>query len=87
MPNVNPLTVHQLLHFKMFRKDQTESTCVADIEYNPETQDMTVTFVKRGTYVYHDVPLDTYTDFELAASQGTYFNLYIREQFSFERIA
>lgn len=87
MPKVNSLTVHQLLHFKMFRKDQTESTCVANIQYDPETQDMTVDFVKRGTYIYHDVPLDTYTDFELSASQGKYFNFYIRDQFSFERVA
>lgn len=87
MPSVNPLTLHRLLSFKMFNKGQTESTCVADVSYDPETFEMTVAFVKRGTYKYFEVPLDEYVDFETANSQGTYFNLYIRDRYSFERIA
>ena len=87
MPPLSSKTVHDLLRFKMFRKDQTESTCVADISYDPETGDMTVAFVQRGTYVYHDVPLDDYTDFQLSNSHGKYFNFYIRDKFNFERIA
>lgn len=87
MPGINPLTLHQIRHFKEFRKDQTESTAIADIQYDPETFDMTVVMMKRGTYVYHDVPLDTYVDFNLSTSQGKYFNFYIRDQFSYERVA
>jgi hypothetical protein len=87
MPQVSPKTVQDLIKFKMFRRDQTESTCVADITYDPETLDMTVEFIKRGTYVYHDVPLDEFTDFQLSNSQGRYFNFYIRDRYSFERIA
>src|ERR1700723_4503824 len=82
MPKVSSKTVHDLLRFKMFNKTQTESTCVADIEYDPETEDMTVSFVKRGVYVYLNVPLDDFTDFQLSASQGKYFNFYIRDKFS-----
>jgi KTSC domain-containing protein len=87
MPQVSHKTIHDLIKFKMFRKDQTESTCVADITYDPETQDMTVAFVKRGTYLYHMITLDEFTDFQLASSQGRYFNFYIRDRYSFERIA
>lgn len=87
MPQVSPKTLHDLIKFKMFRKDQTESSCIADITYDPETLDMTVEFVKRGVYVYHAVPLDEMTDFQLSASQGRYFNLYIRDRYSFERIS
>ena len=68
-------------------REKPESACVADISYDPETQDMTVEFQERGTYVYHEVPLGDYVDFQSAGSQGTYFNLYIRPKFSYERIS
>jgi hypothetical protein len=70
----------------MFDKSQTESTCVANVEYDPTTQDMTIAFIKRGTYKYFEVPIDTYVDFETAGSQGKYFNLYIRDRYTFERV-
>jgi hypothetical protein len=87
MPLVNSKTLGNLRTFKMFDKHQTESTCVANIGYDPDTLDLTVEFIKRGTYVYHDVPLDTYVDFELSSSQGKYFNFYIKNQFSYERVS
>lgn len=86
MPNISPLTLNKLLKFKMFGKGQTESTCVADVEYNPLTREMTVQFVERGTYKYKEVPIDEYVDFEMAASQGKYFNLYVRDRYSYERV-
>lgn len=63
-----------------------ESRCVASVDYNLEEQIMTIEFVERGTYEYKDVPLDVYVDFAQAESQGRYFNLYIREQYSNYRI-
>lgn len=86
MPEINPLTLNKLLHFKMF-KDETKSTCIADVQYEPTTREMLVQFVERGTYKYHDVPIEDYVDFETAGSQGKYFNLYIRDKFSYERVA
>lgn len=82
--HVSPLTLYRLLKFSY--KEHSNSTCVADVNYNPITQEMVIVFQQRGTYKYHDVPLDTYVDFESAGSRGTYFNLYIRPQFSYERI-
>jgi hypothetical protein len=79
-----------------------KSTCIASIDYNPETEEMDVTFVGppyggRGTWRYYDVPFDVYVDFRTAQSssesfkyapggQGRYFNLYIRGQYDAERI-
>ena len=84
MPKVSPLTLTRLLKFKM--KEGPESKCVADISYDPESQEMTVEFQQRGTYKYQNVPLDEYVDFQSAGSQGKYFNNYIRDRYSFERI-
>ena len=83
MPKVSPLTLTRLLKFKT---KLFESKCVADISYDPESQEMTVEFQQRGTYKYQNVPLDEYVDFQSAGSQGKYFNNYIRDRYSFERI-
>lgn len=64
-----------------------ESTCCADVDYDLETQEMTVQFQQRGTYVYSDVPLDEFLNFQQAGSRGTYFNLYVRNRYPYERIA
>jgi hypothetical protein len=86
MPRVPGATLATLLQFKF--KEKPSSTCCADVSYDPETNDMTVAFVNRGTYIYHEVPLDEYVDFASSGSQGTYFNLYIRPKYTnFERIS
>jgi len=63
-----------------------ESSCVAKVDYNFAEGSMTVAFQRRGTYKYFDVPWDEFMNFQGASSRGTYFNLYIRDQFSYQRI-
>lgn len=89
MPTVNSLTLAKLIQgVKKYGKiQQIESECVANIDYDVESSDLTVEFQQRGTYVYHGVDLDTYTDFAQASSWGQYFNNYIRNAgYSYERI-
>ena len=67
--------------------ERAKSTCVANVEYDPETQDLTIEFNERGTYVYHVVPPDVYIDFETSGSRGHYFNENIRGgNYEFERV-
>ena len=67
------------------------SRCVRSLDFQLTDEsgrgDLTVEFMQRGTYIYHDCPLDAYVDFAGAGSQGQYFNLYIRDQYQYERIA
>lgn len=63
-----------------------ESSCVARVDYNFEEGSMIVAFQQRGTYKYFDVPFDEFMNFQGASSRGTYFNLYIRDQFNYQRI-
>jgi hypothetical protein len=89
MPSVNPLTLAKLIQgVKKYGKQiQIESEAIENIDYDVESSDLTVEFKQRGTYVYHGVDLDMYTDFVQASSWGTYFNLYIRNiGLSYERI-
>jgi KTSC domain len=97
MPKIDNTTLRRLLQRKKEIPTGVESRCVASLDYEPfveggTTGDMTVTFVGPpnggyGTYKYKDVPLNVYVDFAGAASQGQYFNLYIKNQFAYERIS
>jgi hypothetical protein len=90
MPVVSAYTLRRLLEpLKETGRERNvalESRAIQVVDYDPETSDLTVEFVNRGTYRYSGVPLDTYVDFATAESQGRYFNLYIRDKFSYERI-
>ena len=86
MPRVDNNTLRRLLD-KDHDESRPESTAINSIDYDPDSSKLTVEFHKRGTYEYYDVPLDTYVDFQQSSSHGTYFNLYIRDQFTFTRIA
>ena len=64
----------------------TNSSCTHSIAYEVESQELTIVFVERGTYKYFGVPADDYLGLKEANSQGTYFNLYIRDRYPYERI-
>lgn len=63
-----------------------ESDCVNSLEYDEEHQQMTVHFNKRGSYTYFDVEPYVFAEFNNAGSRGTYFNLYVRDRYEYERI-
>ena len=63
------------------------SSCVANITYDAIEAVMTVAFKQRGTYNYFNVSPTEFLDFHGSSSKGTYFNLYIRDRYSYERIA
>ncbi len=64
-----------------------ESTAIDSIDYDIESEQLTVVFHQRGTYTYFNFPPDEYANFNFASSRGTYFNLYIRNAgYDFERV-
>jgi len=62
------------------------SVCVADLQYDPLTQECVCVFQKRGTYKYNDMTPDIFAEWNTSSSRGTYFNLYVRNQYDYERI-
>lgn len=79
--------------FKNLQPRPGESICIANAEWLPVSEDiligdLTIEFMQRGTYIYHEVPMDEYLNLAEAPSQGQYFNMYIRNAgYSYERIA
>ena len=72
---------------KSLEPKDVDSECVASLSYDPEREQMTVEFQERGTYTYFDVDVNTYSEFNNAGSRGTYFNMYVRDRFEYERIS
>lgn len=78
---------NRIISSKEISPREWESECVADLSYDPEREEMTIVFQKRGTYAYFDVPIWVYAEFNNAGSRGTYFNSYIRGNYSYERVS
>jgi hypothetical protein len=78
---------HELL------KREHGSECVASLEYIPNSEEdpehgqVICEFVKRGTYAYFDFDVWTFAEWNSAGSRGIYFNLYVKGNFPYERIA
>lgn len=64
-----------------------ESECVASLKYDEERQVATCQFHKRGTYDYFDMDPGTFAEWNQAGSRGTYFNLYVRGRYEYDKIA
>ena len=63
------------------------STVIRSHSYDPETSELTITFVTGRRYVYDKVPQDVYGAFKAAFSRGTFFNRRIREHYGYREIA
>lgn len=87
MPAIDNTTLRRLLQRKSEIPAGVESRCVATYDYDLESNELTVVFQARGTYKYRNFPLAEFVDFANSFSLGQYFNLYIRDQYSFERLA
>jgi hypothetical protein len=62
------------------------SSAIADIEYHPERERLTVTFVTGRIYEYVDVPSEVVASFRSAFAKGTFFNSYIRDRYDFREL-
>src|SRR6476469_7534528 len=64
------------------------STAIRNTQYDPATRILSVWFVPSGhRYDYADVAPATYAAFRKAASKGRFFHEFIREHYSYRRVA
>lgn len=54
--------------------------------YDPDSRVLTITFNTGATYEYSDVPPSVWSELCNAASAGSYFSAYIRNEYPCERI-
>jgi ABC-type uncharacterized transport system substrate-binding protein len=61
------------------------SSYINAVEYDPQTQDLTVTFADGAVFLYSDVPVAEYQRLTRAPSVGKYFYAFIRDSYSYEQ--
>ncbi|AFY68553.1 hypothetical protein Pse7367_0237 [Thalassoporum mexicanum PCC 7367] len=69
----------------MERKSVSSSN-LASVGYAPDTQILEVEFMNGGLYQYSSVPQSVYAGLMSASSHGSYFNQYVRNVYSYQKI-
>lgn len=64
---------------------KSQSTAIKSFDYDEEKKILKVEFNHGGIYLYHDLPLAVYKDFQSAPSKGQFFVGQIRDQYSFDK--
>jgi hypothetical protein len=62
-----------------------DSTCVDTVFFNGDTNDLTVTFQKGGTYTYAGVPAEVAQGLVAAPSKGRYMHAQVLGKFSYRK--
>lgn len=62
------------------------SSHLRQAEYDPESEDLTVTFQDGRGYLYRNVERQTYRALTRASSAGAYFHRQIRDRYAFEEV-
>jgi lysyl-tRNA synthetase class 2 len=62
------------------------SALVKTIAYNAEAAELTVHLTNGKAYKFKDVPPLVHRNFIRAESKGSFFNLFIRDSYDFERL-
>lgn len=61
------------------------SSNLESADYDPETEDLSITFQSGGTYTYHGVPPSVYRGLTLAGSAGQFFHRNIKDSFDWDQ--
>lgn len=69
------------------QRQSVNSSNIASIGYDDATQTLEIEFHGGGIYQYHNVPTSTYQGLMDASSHGQFFHQFIKDRFSFTKIA
>lgn len=66
--------------------DTANSSNIARVGYDPETQEMQIEFRSGGSYAYSGVSSPTAADLAASQSPGSYFQRWIRNKYSVRKL-
>lgn len=61
------------------------SSNIGEVSYDPEVENLDITFNDGSKYTYFNVPAATYRNLCSAPSCGQFFHRYIKSRFSYEQ--
>lgn len=64
---------------------KSQSTAIKSFDYDQDKKILKVEFNHGGIYLYHNLPLAVYKDFQSAPSKGQFFVGQIRDKYSFDK--
>ena len=62
------------------------SSNLASATYDPDVEDLTITFQSGDSYIYRNVPPSVYRGLQSAPSAGSYLHRQIKGRFQYERL-
>ena len=62
------------------------SSNLSSATYDPEVENLTITFQSGESYLYMNVPASVYRGLQNAGSAGSYFHRQIKSRYSYERV-
>ena len=62
------------------------SSVVASMQYDFVTRKLRIYYQSGSVYDYMDVPPDVYKEMKAVQSKGTYLNLHIKGNYSFQKV-
>lgn len=66
--------------------NEIKSSNIKKTEYDTETKKLVVEFNNNFRYEYDDVPLNVYTKFRMAESQGKFFTTDISKKYKYKKL-
>ncbi|GEA26542.1 lysine-tRNA ligase [Microcystis aeruginosa NIES-4325] len=78
----NSASIRDVIAFPLLK---SQSTAIKSFDYDQEKKILKVEFNHGGIYLYHDLPLAVYKDFQSAPSKGQFFVGQIRDKYSFDK--
>ena len=68
------------------RLEVTGSSRITSIEYDPNSKELVINYVKGGSYKYFDVPQKEFDEFKDAESVGVQCTLFLGRGYKYEKI-
>lgn len=62
------------------------SSVIRSFTYDATRSELTIVFQSGRVYVYEDVPAEIHDAFRAAFAKGEFFNVHIRDRFTFRRL-
>lgn len=62
------------------------STLIREIDYNADTGELTLDFTNGHSYRYYGVPENVIMDFAAVPSLGQYYNIFIKNNYTYVRL-
>jgi hypothetical protein len=63
------------------------STVIAEMNFDPDLGELTITYTSGQTYKYKGVPEKVYKELKASRVQGRYLRFFVKDKYEFEKVS